>query len=99
MSSTNPESDEWDAAREAGDRYGTIAADISLVHISMAESEEAIQEHIADLARNIREQAEQRARDGLGKDLAAVWRDAAFKAAQARLEADGEPEEAQDANA
>ncbi len=62
------------AAREAGSQYGAMAADLSLVHISLAVSEDAIQEHIADLARNIREQAEWQAREGLGKDLAAVWK-------------------------
>jgi hypothetical protein len=87
--STQP--DEQEAAREAGSRYGTMAADLSLLHISTAATEEEMQEHIADLARNIREQAE-RARDGLGEDLAAVWKDAALKAAQARLETYGDPE-------
>ena len=86
------ESDEQEAAREAGRRYGTMAADLSLIHISTATTEEKMQEHIADLARNIREQAAERARDGLGEDLAAVWKDAALKAAQARLETYGEPE-------
>ena len=86
--------DEQEAAREAGSRYGTMAADLSLVHITTAATEEEMQEHIADLARNSREQAAQRIREGLGEDLAAVWKDAALKAAQARLEAYGEPEEA-----
>ncbi len=90
--STEP--DEQEAARVAGSRYGTMAADLSLLHISTATTEEKIQEHIADLARNIREQAAERARDGLGEDLAAVWKDAALKAAQARLETYGEPERA-----
>ncbi len=81
------------AAREGGSQYGAMAADLSLVHISLAVSEDAIQEHIADLARNIREQAEWQAREGLGKDLAAVWKTAAFRAAQARLEAPEEPED------
>ena len=80
------------AVREAGSRYDTMAADLSLAHISTAATDEAIQEHIADLARNIREQAAQQAREGLGEDLAAAWKDAALKAAQARLEAHGEPE-------
>ena len=72
-------------AREAGEKYGTMAADLSLVHISMAASEEAVQDHINNLVRNIREQAAQQARE----DLAAVWKEAALKAAQARLEAFG----------
>ncbi len=80
-------------AREAGSQYGAMAADLSLVHISLAVSEDAIQEHIADLARNIREQAEWQAREDLGKELAAVWKTAAFRAAQARLEAPEEPED------
>ncbi len=86
--------DEQEAAREAGTRYGTMAADLSLVHITTAATEEEMQGHIADLARNIREQAAQRIREGLEEDLAAVWKDAALKAAQARLEAYGEHEEA-----
>ena len=85
------EQDQREAAREAGEKYGTMAADLSLVHISMAESEEAVQDHINDLVRNIREQAAQQARE----DLAAVWKEAALKAAQARLAASGGPEEAQ----
>ncbi len=86
--------DEQEAARQAGSRYGTTAADLGLVHITTAATEEEMQEHIADLARNIREKASQRIREGLGEDLAAVWKDAALKAAQARLEAYGEHEEA-----
>ncbi len=86
--STEP--DRHKVAREAGEKYGTMAADLSLVHISMAPSEEAVQDHINDLVRNIREQATQQARE----DLAAVWKEAALKAAQARLEAFGGPEEA-----
>jgi hypothetical protein len=88
------ESDEQEAAREAGRRYGTMAADLSLIHISTAETEEAMQEHVANLARNIREQAVQRAREGLGEDLVAIWKDAALTAAQAHLEVYGEPKEA-----
>ena len=90
----NTEPDQHAAAREAGEKYGTMAADLSLVHISMAASEEAVQDHINTLVRNIREQAAQQAREGLGHDLTAVWKAAAFKAAQARLEAHGGPEEA-----
>ena len=78
-------------AREADERYGAMAADLSLVHISMVSSEEAVQDHINDLVRNIREQAAQQARE----DLAVVWKEAALKAAQARLEASGGPEEAE----
>ena len=84
------EPDRHKVAREAGEKYGTMAADLSLVHISMAASEEAVQDHINNLVRNIREQAAQQARE----DLAAVWKEAALKAAQARLEPSGEPEEA-----
>jgi hypothetical protein len=87
------EPDEEQTAREAGSRYGTMAADISLVHIGVAVTEEAVEQHIADLVRNIREQAQQRAKEGLGADLVAVWKDAAVTAAQARLEASGEPED------
>jgi hypothetical protein len=83
------EQDRHTVAREAGERYGTMAADLSLVHISMASSEEAVQDHINDLVRNIREQAAQQARE----DLASIWKEAALKAAQARLEASGGPED------
>jgi hypothetical protein len=83
------EPDRHKVAREAGEKYGTMAADLSLVHISMAASEEAVQDHINNLVRNIREQAAQQARE----DLAAVWKEAALKAAQARLEASGGPED------
>ena len=86
--STEP--DRHKVAREAGEKYGTMAADLSLVHISMAATEEAVQDHINDLVRNIREQAAQQARE----DLAAVWREAALKAAQARLEASGGSDQA-----
>ena len=85
----NMELERREAARQAGERYGAMAADLSLVHISMAESEEAVQDHINDLVRNIREQAAQQARE----DLAGVWKEAALKAAQARLEASGGPED------
>ena len=77
--------DRREAVREAGEKYGTMAAGLSLVHVSMAASEEAAEDHINDLVRNIREQAGQQARE----DLAAVWKEAALKAAQARLEASG----------
>ncbi len=89
------EAERREAAREAGAKYGTMATDLSLVHISVASSEDEMQDHIRDLVRNIREQASQRANEGLGEDLAAVWKDAALKAAQARLEASGEPDEVQ----
>jgi hypothetical protein len=91
----NTEPDQHEAAREAGEKYGTMAADLSLVHVSEASNTEEIHEHIRDLARNIREQAAQQAREGLEPDLTAVWKAAAFKAAQARLEALGEPGEVQ----
>jgi hypothetical protein len=81
------EAESWEAAREAGTTYGTMAADLSLVHIGVASTEEEVQEHISDLVRNIREQASQRADRGLGEDLATVWKEAAMKAAQARLAA------------
>ena len=87
--STEP--DRRKVAREAGEKYGAMAADLSLVHISMAASEEAVQDHINNLVRNIREQAAQQARE----DLAAAWKEAALKAAQARLEAFGGPEDPQ----
>ena len=87
----DPEPDQQETAREAGHRYGTMAADLCLVHISAATTEEAVQEHVVDLARNIREQAAQQAQEGLGEELAAIWKDAALKAAQARLEAFEEP--------
>ena len=51
-----------------------------------------IEQHIADLARNILEQAAQRAREGLREDLTAVWKDATLKAAQVHLKAYGEHE-------
>ena len=86
--STEP--DRHKVVREAGEKYGAMAADLSLVHISMAATEEAVQDHINDLVRNIREQAAQQARE----DLAVVWKEAALKAAQARLEASGGPEDA-----
>jgi hypothetical protein len=63
-----------------------MAADLCLIHISEATTEEAVQEHVVDLARNIREQAAQQAEEGLGEELAAIWKDAALGAAQACLE-------------
>jgi hypothetical protein len=86
----NREADRHEVAREAGEKYGTMAADLSLVHVSVASSDEEVQEHISNLVRNIREQAAQQARE----DLAVVWREAALKAAQARLKAFGGPGEA-----
>ena len=77
--------DRREAVREAGEKYGAMATDLSLLHISMAASEEAVQDHINNLVRNIREQSAQQAR----ADLAAIWKEAALKAAQARLEAFG----------
>jgi uncharacterized protein (UPF0147 family) len=53
-----------------------------------------VQDHINNLVRNIREQAAQQACE----DLAAVWKEAALKAAQARLEASGGPDEANPSN-
>ena len=49
-----------------------------------------MRDHINDLVRNISEQAAQQAR----ANLAAVWKEAALKAAQARLDASGGSEEA-----
>jgi hypothetical protein len=89
------EPDQREAAREAGEKYGTMAAELSLFRVSVAASPEEIHEHIRDLSRNIREQAAEQAREGLGQDLTAVWQAAAFKAAQARLEALGESGEVQ----
>ena len=66
------EPDQREAAREAGEKYGTMAADLSLVHVSAASNTEEIHEHIRDLSRNIREQAAQQDREGLGQDLTAV---------------------------
>ncbi len=85
----NTEPDRHKVAREAGERYGAMAADLSLVHVSVASRDEEIQEHISNLVRNIREQAAQQARE----DLAAIWKEAALNAAQARLEAFGGPED------
>ncbi len=65
------ELDQHEAAREAGAKYGAMAADLSLVHVSAASSKEEIHEHIRDLARNIREKAAQQAREGLEDDLTA----------------------------
>jgi len=88
------ETEDHEAVREAGERYGSMAADLCIAHVSLTSSEEAIQGYIHDLARNIREQALQRSSTGLGEALAAVWKDAALKAAQARLAAFDEPQEA-----
>jgi len=65
----NTEPDEQEVVREAGSWYGTMAADLSLAHISAAATEETIQEHIADLARNIPEQACSGPERALGKIL------------------------------
>ena len=88
------EADRREAARQAGETYGAMAADLSLMHASLAPGEEAMEKHILNLARNIREQVlQQRANDDLGEDLALVWKEAALKAAQARLKAFGAPGE------
>jgi len=52
-----------------------MAADLYLVNLSAATTKEVVQEHVIDLARNIREQAAQRAAEGLEEELAALWRD------------------------
>jgi hypothetical protein len=59
------DTDKQQAAHDAGHQYGTLAANLCLVHVSGATTEEAVQEHVADLARNIREQAAHRADEGL----------------------------------
>jgi hypothetical protein len=86
------DADKREAAREAGETYGAMAADLSLMHASLAPSEEAMERHILDLACNIREQMQQQAAV-LGEALAFVWKEAALKAAQKRLEAFGAPKE------
>ncbi len=91
----NSEAESREAVREAGEKYGTMAADLSLVHLSAVSTKEEIHERIRDLARNIREQTTKQVREGLRQDFAEVWKAAAFKAAQARLEALGGPEEDQ----
>jgi hypothetical protein len=48
---------------------------------------------------NIREQAAQRAEEGHGEDLAAIWKNAALKAAQVAREASRKPEKIQDGDA
>jgi hypothetical protein len=87
------DADQREAARQAGETYGAMAADLSLMHASLAPGEKSLEKHILDLARNIREQALQRANNELGEDLALVWKGAALKAAQKRLEAFGAPGE------
>jgi len=82
----NSEVDRHEAARKSGEEYGTRAAGLCLILISTALEEEVIEEHIKNLARNIREQARRSARD-LGEEFASVWKEAALKAAQARLHA------------
>jgi hypothetical protein len=52
------EAHEREVARRAGEQYGTMAANLSLVQVSTASSEEAVQDDIRDLARNVRQQAE-----------------------------------------
>jgi hypothetical protein len=58
----NPEADRLEAARKSGEQYGTGAADLCLILLSTAPGEEAIEEHIKNLARNSREQAGAHAR-------------------------------------
>jgi hypothetical protein len=82
----NPEADRLEAARNSGEQYGTRAAELCLILLSTAPGEEVIEEQIKNLARNIREQAGRYAKD-LGEELAPVWKEAALKAAQARLHA------------
>ena len=82
-----------ESAWEAGKKYGTMAADLSLVHVSAHLSAEEIHEHIRNLAHKIREQTTQQIREGLGHDLADCLESRCLKAAQARLEALGGPED------
>ena len=64
-----------------------MAADLSLMHVNSAADEDIMEERVQELARNIREQALQQVSDGLGEDLALVWKQAALEAAQIRLAA------------
>jgi hypothetical protein len=82
----SPEADRREAARKSGEEYGTRAANLCLILLSTGTGEEAIEEHIKNLARNIREQAGRYAAD-LGEELGSDWKEAALKAAQARLHA------------
>ena len=59
----SPEADRREAARKSGEEYGTRAADLCLILLSTGTGEEAIEEHIKNLARNIREQAGRYAAD------------------------------------
>jgi len=81
------------ALHESGEDYGTRAAELRLVLLSTAAGEEVIEEHIRDLARNIREQALRHASNDLGDELVLVWKEAALRAAQARLSAAEPPDE------
>jgi hypothetical protein len=83
------EADRREAARAAGERYGAMAADLSLMHVNSAAGEDVVEERVQELARNIREQALQQVSEGLGEDLALVWKQAALEAAQIRLAAFG----------
>ena len=64
-----------------------MAADLSLMRVNSAAGEDIMEERVQELARNIREQALQQVSDGLGEDLALVWKQAALEAAQIRLAA------------
>jgi hypothetical protein len=76
-------------AGRAGAKYGTMAADLCLLHLNSALDGKVAEEHIKNLAYNIREQA--LLYDN--PDFAQVWKDAALKAAQARLAAVDKAEE------
>jgi hypothetical protein len=69
----SPEADRREAARKSGEEYGTRAADLCLILLSTGTGERAIEEHIKNLARNIREQAGRYAAD-LGEELASDWK-------------------------
>jgi hypothetical protein len=83
------EADRREAAQAAGERYGAMAADLSLMHVNSAADEDVMEERVQELARNIREQALQQVSEGTEKDLALVWEQAALEAAQIRLAAFG----------
>jgi hypothetical protein len=59
------------------------------MHVNSAAAEDVMEEHVQELARNIREQALQQVSEGSGEDLALVWKQAALEAAQIRLAAFG----------
>ena len=48
------ETSEKEAAQEAGYPYGAMAADLCLVHLSAATTEESMQEHVATSVSRLR---------------------------------------------